>query len=136
MKKIILTTAILSIAASLTACGGSYKKTQTIEEMQQPMNCAGLNMKRAQWSFVDDFGQQVEVTGTCKKGMKHGNFTFSVGGNKIAVSKFIKDQENKTSCFANGEKSRIDLQSCMQKNSESSVAPAAVSAEDEAEDAE
>lgn len=118
MKKIILTATALSIAATLTACGGSFRKVQTPAEMQQPMNCTGLHMKNATWMFTDDFGQQVTVTGTCKKGQKHGNFTFKVGEKTVAVTKFVKDIENKTACTATNEKTRTPLEECMKQFNE------------------
>lgn len=115
MKKISLILILCGIAATLIACGVSYKHTQTIEEMSQPYTCAGLHMKQAQWRFLDDFGQQVNVTGSCKKGMKHGNFEFIVNGNLIAKTKYSHDVETKTTCVVMG-KTRTNLNNCMQMN--------------------
>ena len=113
MKKISLILALGSIAAVLTACGGSYSRTQTLEQQNAPFNCAGLHVKNAQWHFVDDFGQRVDVMGSCHAGMKHGTFDFVVNGKLVAKSKFIKDSERKTTCLVMG-KTRTNLINCMQ----------------------
>lgn len=115
MKKISLILALGSIAAVLTACGGSYSRTQTLEQQNAPFNCAGLHVKNAQWHFVDDFGQRVDVMGSCHAGMKHGTFDFVVNGKLVAKSKFIKDSERKTTCLVMG-KTRTNLINCMQLN--------------------
>jgi len=47
--------------------------------------------------------------------MKHGNFEFLVDGKKVAVTKFIKDKEEKTSCSATAEKTRDPLEKCLAK---------------------
>jgi hypothetical protein len=47
--------------------------------------------------------------------MKHGNFEFLVDGKKVAVTKFVKDTEQKTSCEATGEKTRDPLEKCLAK---------------------
>lgn len=142
MKKASLLIILSLCAILLTSCGG-YSKRQTPEQQAQPMSCAGLHMRGAQWHFTDDFGQVVDVVGTCKKGRKHGNFTFTVGGNLIAKSKFGKDQEKKTTCLAGGKKTRTPLEQCMQANAQNTapqgeaVSEAEAAADDnEADDAE
>lgn len=143
MKKLLTLSIAFGIAATLTACGGSYRKTQTLEEQTMPMSCVGLHTKHAQWHFTDDFGQQVDVSGACHAGKKHGQFEFIVAGKKIAVTKFVKDEEIKTACSAGGEKTRLNLENCMRKNASLNAqatpaeAPAApVVEETAAEDAE
>ena len=90
MKKIILLPILATMALSLTACGGHFAKTQTTEQQNQPLDCTGLHMK-------------------------HGNFEFLVDGKKVAVTKFIKDKEEKTSCSATAEKTRDPLEKCLAK---------------------
>ena len=112
MKKITLTLALCGLAALLSSCGGSYRKVQSMEEQMSPYTCAGLHVKHAQWHFVDDFGQQVDVMGSCAKGMKHGTFEFAVGGQLVAKTKYIKDNESYTTCLVMG-KTRTNLNECM-----------------------
>ena len=115
MKKIILLPILALAALSLTACGGHFAKTQTTEQQNAPLDCTGLHMKHAQWHFTDANGLALDVTGACHKGMKHGNFEFLVDGKKVAVTKFIKDKEEKTSCSATAEKTRDPLEKCLAK---------------------
>lgn len=120
MKKIILALSIAFCAIALTSCGG-FSKQQTAEQMNQPMNCAGLNMRNATWHYTNEFGQAINVTGTCKKGRKHGNFKVYANGQQIATSKFGKDIEKKTTCLVGGQKTRISLLGCMQANAQNAV---------------
>lgn len=117
MKKFALTLLLCGIAATLSACSGNYKKMQTVEQQNAPYTCAGLHMRNAQWHFDDDYGQHVDVIGNCAKGMKHGTFEFYIEGQLIAKTKYIRDNENKTTCLAQG-KSRLDLNSCMKIKAE------------------
>ena len=113
MKKIILLPILALAALSLTACGGPLAKTQTTEQQNAPLDCTGLHMKHAQWHFTDANGLALDVTGACHKGMKHGNFEFLVDGKRVAVTKFVKDTEQKTSCEATGEKTRHPREKCL-----------------------
>lgn len=109
---------LLTLAAGalvLTACGGNFAKRQSLEQMTVPVNCAGLHLKNAEWHYTNEFDQKVDVVGTCKKGMKHGNFTFKVNGQDVAVTKYSKDQEQKTTCMASGQKTRTPHNECMQE---------------------
>ena len=115
MKMIYTLPILATMALSLTACGGHFAKTQTTEQQNGPLDCTGLHMKNAQWHFTDANGLALDVNGTCHKGMKHGNFEFLVDGKKVAVTKFIKDQEEKTSCTATAEKTRDSLEKCLAK---------------------
>lgn len=142
MKK-TATLLILALSAVLLTSCGSYSKHQTPEQQAQPMSCAGLHMRGAQWHFTNDFGQTVDVVGTCKKGRKHGNFAFTVNGQVIAKTKFGKDVEKKTTCMVGGQKTRTPLEQCMQANAQNAVPQGsavsdaeAVSDDNEADDAE
>ena len=115
MKKFPLILALGSIAAVLIACGGNYSRAQTFEQQNSPFNCVGLHLKNAQWHFVDDFGQRVDVMGSCHAGMKHGTFQFIVNGQLVAKTKFSKDSERKTTSLVMG-KTRTNLINCMQLN--------------------
>jgi len=115
MKTKIILPLLAAMALSLTACGGHFAKTQTTEQQNKPLDCTGLHMKKAQWHYTDANGLALDVTGTCHKGMKHGNFEFIVDGKKVATTKFIKDTEEKTTCEATGEKTRDPLEKCMAK---------------------
>lgn len=115
MKTKIILPLLAAMALSLTACGGHFAKTQTTEQQNQPLDCTGLHMKKAQWHYTDANGLALDVTGTCHKGMKHGNFEFILDGKKVATTKFVKDQEEKTSCEATGEKTRDPLEKCLAK---------------------
>lgn len=121
MKKIILIAFALCTMLTLSACGGKFAKQQTPEQMAQPMNCAGLHMRNATWNFTDNYGQAVVAVGTCKKGMKHGNFVVSVNGTNVAKSKFSKDAEVKTTCLVGGNKIRTTLDLCMQANAQNTA---------------
>ena len=112
MKKITLTLALCCLAAFLTSCGGNYRKIQTAQEQSSPYTCEGLHMRNAQWHFTDDFGQNVDVVGSCAKGMKHGTFEFYIDRQLVAKTKYIRDAEHKTTCLAQG-KTRLDLNTCM-----------------------
>ena len=115
MKKFIITIALCSIAALLCSCGGSYRTVQTPEEQSKPYSCIGLHTKRAQWQFVDELGQNVSAMGSCIKGMKHGQFEFFVNGKMVAKTKFSRDGEVKTACYAMGQ-TRMNLNECMKVN--------------------
>ena len=115
MKKTILLPILATMAISLTACGGHFAKTQTTEQQNAPLDCTGLHMKNAQWHFTDANGLALDVNGACHKGMKHGNFEFLVDGKKVAVTKFVKDKEEKTACTATAEKTRDPLEKCLAK---------------------
>ncbi len=116
MKKIILLAMAMPLTLSLIACGGSYRKVQTAEETMLPFNCSGLHMKNAQWHFTDEFGQQIDATGACHAGRKHGQFNFYMKGTMVAKTKFVKDSEAKTTCVIAGKDERSTLQQCMQKH--------------------
>ena len=113
MKKTILLPILALAALSLTACGGSFANTQTTEQRSKPLDCTGLHMKNAQWHFTDANGNTIDANGACHKGMRHGNFEIFMSGKKVAVTKFIKNNESKTSCFANGTKSHTMLDQCL-----------------------
>ena len=80
-----------------------------------PLDCTGLHMKNAQWHYTDENGNALDVNGNCHKGKKHGNFEFLIAGKQVAVTKFINDEENKTSCKAGGDKTRETLAQCLAK---------------------
>ena len=126
MKKIALALILCGVAASLTACGGNYRRMQSIEEQNAPYTCAGLHMRNAQWHFVDDFGQRVDVIGQCNRGLKHGTFEFYVERQMIAKTKYVRDNEAKTTCLVQG-KSKLDLNTCMKYNAELKLKEAAAS---------
>ena len=98
MKKTTTLFALGATALLISACASGFNKHQTVEQTMQPFNCFGLHMKNAQWHFVDDFGQSVDATGTCKKGMKHGNFQFFINNELVAKVKYSRDNEVQTYC--------------------------------------
>ncbi|SHK70388.1 MULTISPECIES: hypothetical protein [unclassified Fibrobacter] len=73
-------------------------------------------MEQANWYFVDEFKQAVTATGRCSRGMKHGFFEFFVDGYEVARTKYTRDLEVETLCFAIGEKRTEDLKTCMKEN--------------------
>ncbi|MBR4348266.1 hypothetical protein [uncultured Fibrobacter sp.] len=115
MKKIITAITLCSLAALLCSCGGSYRTVQTPEEMTKPFSCTGLHVSNATWHFVDELGQNVDVQGHCAKGKKHGQFEFYIQGKMIAKTKFTRDVENKTTCYAMAQ-TRMNLNDCMKIN--------------------
>lgn len=114
MSKKIITLAALSVLATLalTACGG-YSKFQTEQQKNAMPFCGGLHMRNATWNYVDQFGNNINVTGDCNKGMKHGGFTFMMDGKLVATTKYSKDAEIKTACQATGKKYRSTLDACL-----------------------
>ena len=114
MKKLIILAIACFAAATLTSCS-SYRKVQTEESHKSAFDCAGYHVSKASWEFTDNYGQTVNVTGRCTKGMRHGNFDFFVDGKQVARTKFVRNEEVKTACFVNG-KSRTDLYTCMDMN--------------------
>ena len=93
----------------------SYQKYQTAADQNKPYNCTGLHMNYASWHFTDEYGQDITVNGRCSKGMKHGYFNFFVDGYQVAHTKFTRDQEMETLCYAIGDK-HTDLNRCMIEN--------------------
>lgn len=113
LKKIVTTAAISALAAfTLSACGG-YSNIQTDQQRQAMPFCGGLHLKSASWNYVDQFGNNIFVNGSCNKGMKHGNFTYMMDGKLIATVKYSRDGELKTSCQATGKKYRSTLDACL-----------------------
>ena len=112
MKKFLLVPLTCGLATLLNACSEGFDRAQTMQQMNSPYSCIGLHQKHAQWHFVDDFGQRVDATGNCVRGMKHGTFEFYVNGLLASKVKFIKDEERKSICFFGG-KQTMNLISCM-----------------------
>ena len=65
----------------------------------------------------------VDVIGSCAKGMKHGTFEFYIDRQLVAKTKYIRDVENKTTCLAQG-KTRLDLNTCMKIKAENKASKA------------
>lgn len=113
LKRIVTIAAISALAAfTLSACGG-YSNIQTDQQRQAMPFCGGLHLKSASWNYVDQFGNNIFVNGSCNKGMKHGNFTYMMDGKLIATVKYSRDSEHKTSCQATGKKYRSTLDACL-----------------------
>lgn len=122
MKKTVAFLVLGTSVLMLTSCGGGkFQKFQTSEQMNTPFNCSGLHMRNAQWHFVDDFGQTVDAIGTCKKGMKHGNFKFSINGTVVAKTKYNKDIEIKSVCMLD-PKNSVSFAFCMEQTAKSNIA--------------
>lgn len=122
MKKIINLLVISGIALITASCA-SYVRVQTTENQSTAFDCTGLHLKQGSWHFTDDFGQNVLVTGSCAKGMRHGTFDFYVDNEQVARTKFIHNVENKTTCFVNGSKARLDLNNCMKLHASAESKP-------------
>jgi hypothetical protein len=103
-------------AAFLLCACSSYQKFQTEADINKPYDCTGLHMNYASWRFSDEYDQDITVTGRCSKGMKHGYFNFFVDGYQVARTKFTRNQEVETLCYAIGNKHTIDLRTCMIDN--------------------
>lgn len=114
MSKKLITLAAISVLAALTlsACG-SFSKVQTERQKNAMPFCGGLHMRNATWNYVDQFGNNIYVTGGCNKGMKHGGFTYMMDGKLIATVKYTRDAEIKTACQATGQKYRSTLDACL-----------------------
>lgn len=111
MKKILLGLLTCSSVFFLTSCGGSFQREQTNFDRSRPCDCENLHLNHAEWHFKDAQGRQIDATGRCTKGMKHGEFRFHVNGNLVAKTKFSADLERKTYCYLN--KQSTTLQQCM-----------------------
>ena len=72
-------------------------------------------MERATWHFVDEYDQEIIAYGRCSRGMKHGFFEFYIDGYQIARTKYTRDQEMETLCYANGNR-LTNLRTCMIDN--------------------
>ena len=102
------------MALLLCSCS-SYQRFQTEADQNQPYNCIGLHIEHASWHFVDEYNQEIEATGRCSRGMKHGYFNFYVDGYQVARTKYTRDQEMETLCYAIGNR-LTDLRTCMIEN--------------------
>ena len=69
--------------AWMTSCS-SYNKHQDEADKNGPVDCVDLHVRNAEWHFIDR-GVRFDVFGTCKKGMRHGNFRFFADGHEVAV---------------------------------------------------
>ena len=118
MKLICLCLLFVVTAFALSACATGYEDVQQKEQMMQRPNCTGLHVGHASWRYTDANGYPVSVQGKCVKGMKHGRFIYYLGGKKVAVSSFHQDVERKTTCLAQGKKSRTVLEKCLEEQSE------------------
>lgn len=114
MKLIALLTITFAITI-LTSCS-SYRKVQTPYEKMSTYNCSGLHMNRAEWHFTDSFGQFVDVTGKCTKGMKNGIFNFEVEGQLVARARYVKDLEQDSECYVNHYSATTSVGECMAQN--------------------
>lgn len=111
--------ALIGAAMLLCSCASAgYERYQDEESQHRPYNCAGYHVSHASWDFNDQYGQQVHVTGKCSKGMKHGTFDFYVDGFRVARTKYARDEEIKTACYAAGSQSTMPLSYCMQSHVE------------------
>lgn len=72
-------------------------------------------MNYATWYFSDEYDQNITVNGRCSSGMKHGFFNFFVDGYQVARTKFTRNQEVETLCYALGDR-HTDLRTCMIEN--------------------
>lgn len=99
---------------SYSCANVEYKKIQDEESKHRPYSCVGYHVSKAAWEFVDQYDQQVQVTGKCVQGMKHGNFTFYLDGTKVAVAKYVRDEEKYTTCYENGGQTYKVLSSCIE----------------------
>ena len=106
--------AFCTMAFLLCSCS-SYQKYQTSADQNKPFDCTGLHMEHASWYFVDEYNQSVTATGRCSSGMKHGFFEFYIDGYEVARTKFTRNQEVETLCFANSANGRrtVNLKTCM-----------------------
>lgn len=124
------TGALAFIAIAITAlcsCSSAYLREQDEASKYKPCDCTDYHINHAEWHYIDRFGQKVDVTGKCSKGMKHGNFDFYVGGILVARTKFSRDEEVKTRCYVKGIQT-YNLYTCMNINANginATVAPAA-----------
>ena len=105
--------AILGAAILLCSCASAgLDRVQNEESKHSIYDCSGIHLRNASWEFIDQYGQQVRVTGRCVNGMRHGNFYFYVEGVNVAKTKYIRNDEYKTVCLE-GNKSYKVLEYCM-----------------------
>lgn len=118
-------TTILCSCASM-----NYKTVQDEESKHHPHNCSGLHVRNASWEFVDQYNQQVNVTGKCVEGMRHGNFKFTIDGVQVAVTKYVRDEEKYNTCYVGGQ-SYIILSDCIESYVKAKKAKAAEQSKNE-----
>lgn len=107
---------VLGAAMVLCSCASAeYKTLQDEESIHRPHNCSGLHVRNATWEFVDQYNQQVNVTGKCVEGMRHGNFNFYIDGVQVAVTKYVRDEEKFTRCYVGGQSYKI-LSDCIESH--------------------
>jgi hypothetical protein len=97
--------------AWMTSCS-SYSKHQDEADKNGPVDCVDLHVRNAEWHFTDR-GVHFDVIGTCKKGMRHGNFRFFADGNEVAVVKYSKDSEVKVKCVIAKNSMPVSFQECL-----------------------
>jgi len=107
--------AFCTLALTLCSCS-SYQKYQTKADQQIPYDCTGLHIEHASWYFIDEFNQPVTVTGRCSRGMKHGYFQFFIDGIQVARTKFTRNQEVETLCYALDNRHTDNLKTCIIAN--------------------
>lgn len=97
--------------AWMTSCS-SYNKHQDEADKNGPVDCVDLHVRNAEWHFIDR-GVRFDVFGTCKKGMRHGNFRFFADGHEVAVVKYSKDSEVKVKCAIAKNSMPVSFQECL-----------------------
>jgi len=99
-----------------SSCASAYYNRQQDQASKfRPCDCTDLHLNHAEWHFIDQFGQKIDATGKCTKGMKNGTFDFYSNGILIARTKFSRDTEVKTKCYVKGMQT-YNLYYCMSAN--------------------